>query len=434
MKCRYYVGLCLCLLLAGAGAVRAQPQPLPWTVWPPADPGPDGNLPDKSQDDPAPAGLTLSAAPAVIQPVQFEDAAVALPWLVPVMETCPTCASPRQVPNMLGGYLGSSVLRGALFQRPVLTQQTVLDIKTITILDGDVKKTIKVAVPRLVTVASTVTDQYFYRIPAPGRTFRISENESPAPQDRVFFYFNYFDGADGAVNQGLGGSVGRIDVNRETFGCEKAFLDGLFSVGLRVPVNTMHVDDGSLVGLGGSSTDFGDVTLVTKMLLLQTPAGSALSAGLAVTFPTGPNSFSGVPGALFEDFHSTTLQPYLGYIWRLTDNWYIQGFSAVDIPTSVEGVTLMFNDIGIGYFFIRDPEAFISGIAPTVECRVTTPLNHRDAFSSTSVFGTLDTVELTMGGTIEFGRRITFATAVVTPLTGPKPYDFQVLAQLNFRF
>src|SRR5262249_29857955 len=55
--------------------------------------------------------------------------------------------------------------------------------------------------------------------------FKIADNESPRPQDRVFVNYNYFDRI-------LGTSV---DLNRETLGFEKTFLDGNASVGMRVP-------------------------------------------------------------------------------------------------------------------------------------------------------------------------------------------------------
>ena len=48
--------------------------------------------------------------------------------------------------------------------------------------------------------------------------------------------------------------------------------------------------------------------------------------------------------------------------------------------------------------------------------------------------GTPDWVELTMGTTFELFRRSTLAVGIVTPVTGPKPYDLEVLAQLNLRF
>jgi hypothetical protein len=36
--------------------------------------------------------------------------------------------------------------------------------------------------------------------------------------------------------------------------------------------------------------------------------------------------------------------------------------------------------------------------------------------------------------TFEFNRRSTLAAAIAAPVTGPKPFDFEVLVQFNWRF
>jgi hypothetical protein len=265
------------------------------------------------------------------------------------------------------------------------------------------------------------------------RSFKIAENESPRPRDRVYFGFNYYNHVNDAVNRRLGADVSNIHVYRETFGLEKTLLDGDASIGLRLPLNTLSADSG-IPGLGGSSTDWGDLTVILKYTLWQNPAtGSLLSAGLAVTTPTGPDAFAG-SGAI-TSFHYTTLQPYAGYIWS-GERWFLHGFWALDIPTNSEDVTLMYNDVGVGYFLYRDgwEGRGLTAIVPTFEVHVNTPLNHRGAFDFTDPAGTPDWVELTTGVTFEFNQRSTFAVGFVTPVTGPRPYDFEVLAQLNVRF
>ena len=54
--------------------------------------------------------------------------------------------------------------------------------------------------------------------------------------------------------------------------------------------------------------------------------------------------------------------------------------------------------------------------------------------SSTDPAGTPDWVDVTVGTNIEFYQRARLAVGVVTPVTGPKPFDFEVLAQLQMRF
>ena len=76
----------------------------------------------------------------------------------------------------------------------------------------------------------------------------------------------------------------------------------------------------------------------------------------------------------------------------------------------------------------------LTAVIPTFEAHVNDPLNHRGAFNFADPAGTADWVDLTSGVTFEFRRRATLAVALVTPVTGPKPFDFEVLAQLNVRF
>jgi hypothetical protein len=43
-------------------------------------------------------------------------------------------------------------------------------------------------------------------------------------------------------------------------------------------------------------------------------------------------------------------------------------------------------------------------------------------------------VDLTAGATFGLGNRSILALGVVTPVTGPKPFDVEALVQLNIRF
>jgi hypothetical protein len=264
------------------------------------------------------------------------------------------------------------------------------------------------------------------------RGFQISEDESPRPLDRAYFGFNYFDDINRSINDRLGINIHEIRVYRETFGLEKTFLDGNVSIGLRLPLNTLSAET-PIAGLGGSSTDLGDLTVILKGVLLEDRrSGDVLSGGLAITTPNGPRAFAG--SEVISTFHDTILQPYVGYIYNM-DSWFVHGFSSIAVPTDSNDVTLLFNDIGIGYYLYRDRScgSMISAIIPTFEVHVNTPLNHRGALNFNDPAGTPDWVDLTAGTTIEFHKRATLALGFVTPVTGPKPYEFEVLCQLNIR-
>ena len=171
---------------------------------------------------------------------------------------------------------------------------------------------------------------------------KVAENNSPEPQDRVYFRYNYFNNAVAVT--GLSNitipdpdllgfrtlpATKIYDVNQFTFGVEKSFFDGLGSVELRVPFsntlsNNLNLNYGTITGevdattvsptgpnfvgpstgdggkgftvatnaaqtLGSTSTQLGDMTLIFKSAFLRSPR-FLLSGGVAFGLPTGPNT------------------------------------------------------------------------------------------------------------------------------------------------
>ncbi len=113
------------------------------------------------------------------------------------------------------------------------------------------------------------------------RRYKIVESNSPIPTDRVFFNYHFF------ANPLIDADGQSVDLNRFTFGLEKAFLDDQFSLELRVPFSSGYNSDQSLEdGASLSGTEFGDLALAVKGLLLRRDC-LLVSAGLGVTFPTG---------------------------------------------------------------------------------------------------------------------------------------------------
>lgn len=275
-------------------------------------------------------------------------------------------------------------------------------------------------------------------VPSASHEFKISDNESPRPQDRFFTSFNFFNNVEGTANSRIGSDIGNINVYRQVLGFEKTFFDGNASIGMRLPFNLLDAPNSGTPGLAGTWGDIGDLTVILKALIWEDrEIGFLFSAGVAVTVPTGPDSFAGVDNVVGE-FHNTLIEPFIGYLWNL-NNLFIQGFSSIDIPTDSNDVTFMFNDIGIGYFLLRErgeprvvsPRVWITGLAPTFEVHVNTPLNHRNGMCGINI---PDWVDLTEGVTVEFNGRATLAVGVSTPITGLRPYDFEALAHFNIRF
>jgi hypothetical protein len=244
--------------------------------------------------------------------------------------------------------------------------------------------------------------------------FKIAENESPRPTDRVFFTYNYYDN--------VGGSSG-VNIHRETVGFEKTLLNGDASFGVRFPLFQTDTT-------AGVEHEFGDLTFIAKYALLNDPAtGNVLTAGLAVTAPTGqiPHAFDPFNDARIQ---STLLQPFVGYQVAISPDVFIHGFSSVLVPTDPRETTLLFNDIGLGYWAYRASGNGITGIVLTGEAHVNTLLDSGVV---------LPPEERTQFNAV-FGARALFSggqslgVAIGVPVTGPKPFDIEAMAQFNWHF
>ncbi len=344
-------------------------------------------------------------------------------------------------PQMLGDFAGILAL-----QRITVIGTQVTTTTTTFVRRG--KNGELITATKTVKVPTPVSQSRLVLVPiASAGVFKVAENESPMPRDRVFFTYNYFSNLQGPqvgenaplnTTQTTFGQRGQVrtttevfipsaprvtaDLHRQVFGFEKTFLDGFASIELRVP---LVQQSGSVDGY--SSRYAGDLTIIGKYAFLLDPAaGNVLSGGLAITAPTGP-SVNSVQGPI----HSTLLQPWMGYI-RTVERFYVQGFHSLVAPTDARDVTLLFNDLGIGYFLYRgEPDRVLTAIVPTVECHVTTPLNHRSADNPIFV---PDIV--TMTGGVHFGVRgnATLSVGVVTPISGPRPFNVEAFMQFNWRF
>lgn len=271
-----------------------------------------------------------------------------------------------------------------------------------------------------------VTRTFF--VPSETHSFKIGDNESARPQDRLIGSFNFFNFVLGQDNAKIGANVGNVNFYRETVGFEKTFFGGYASIGMRLPFDLLDVG-----GIHMDSADAGDLSIIFKAILMQDSERRYLiSGGLGVTVPTGPMALGG-SGFAVDVFNSTLLQPFLGFLWT-RDNLFVQGFWSMDIPTDPNDVIFMFNDWGVGYFVFRNrPEGFVTALAPTMEVHVNDPLNHRHP-SADCTTGLPDWVDITGGITVEFNRRSTLAVGVAAPVTGPKPYAVEAITHLNIRF
>ena len=166
------------------------------------------------------------------------------------------------------------------------------------------------------------------------RRFKISENVSPIPRDRLFFNYNHFENALTDIS-GVTRSLDRF-----TLGLEKTFFDGEASIETRLPL---------LCGLNSRQTEFGpdnggdelgNLAMAAKMVLYSTKHG-LISGGLAMTFPTGDDFVSipsfGGPAVRVEN-QAVHLGPFLGYLVQPNECWFAQGFVQADFDLSGNNV------------------------------------------------------------------------------------------------
>jgi hypothetical protein len=263
------------------------------------------------------------------------------------------------------------------------------------------------------------------------RGFKIADNQYPRPVDRVWVSFNYYDGVNSGLNQELGAPIKNMQVYNEVFGFEKTFCNQRASAGFRIPVNTLTITSG-VPGLSGEHTSTGNFSSFVKFLLWQDDRGNLLSAGLDMSFPTGPKSFAGYPTVL--GINAYELQPFLGYIFRW-DDVYLQGFNSIVVPTDRNLATMYYCDIALGYFLYRsqDPRAILSAIVPVFETHLNIPLNLA-GFNPAIIGSTPDVVDLTWGVSVGLASRAVLTTAYIHPVTGPAPFSGELAVLLNVPF
>jgi hypothetical protein len=263
------------------------------------------------------------------------------------------------------------------------------------------------------------------------RNFKISENQSPRPQDRVFFDFNYYNNVNDTINARDLSPITQMKAYVYNFGIEKTFNNGMGSVGIRVPLDNLTANSYGNIVNTPTSTAMGNLTVFGKYILAQNVrTGSLISACWAISPQTAPGRFAGAP-YLFP-LNSTYFQTCIAYIYNY-NKWYFQGFSGFSFSANSNDVSLVYNDLAVGYFLMRnqDSSAWLTALAPTFELHVNNPLNHRDPFNRFDLAGSPDSVDLTFG--LNFGIKNTavLTAAFVTPVSSPKPFDSEAILMLN---
>jgi hypothetical protein len=236
---------------------------------------------------------------------------------------------------------------------------------------------------------------FYTNIPQAGgdRRFKIAENYSPFPVDRIFFNYNHFHNA-------LLTADGRnANLDRGTFGVEKTFLDQWWSIEFRLPVASgLNSDQTVSATANNVSNEIGNFAFALKRLLIQCDT-YAVSAGLGLVAPTGPdgNLFDGNGRLVVTTFNEAIyLQPFLGLWWTPNDCLFGQFAVQADFDVrgnpvdvyafgagpdgTIQDQALMFFDASFGYWLFHDPysDAVVTGVAPMIELHHNTTVEDPD--------------------------------------------------------
>lgn len=410
-----------------------------------------GKLPEKAEaqppkkDEPPAQPLTFPVAdtPAPNVPLSTSGSSVQVSALPPVFGDCLTGSrySPYLVATTPTGQQasvrpGQTQLfpLGTTFDRPVQTR-----IVTVVTDPGSPGQPPNGSVPprepireQFLEVTGTPAVAHSGGLPvnvARG-AFKIAENESPRPVDRIYATYHFFSD----VNPTL--SVPELpvtNVHRETLGFEKTFLNGDASIGMRLPFIQINGP------LNLQAQSVGDVSVIFKYAFINDLAredggplrpGNVLSGGLVVTAPTGNTA---AYSAQCPIIHSTLLQPWVGGI-LVSGRSFLQGFSSLAVPTDDRDTTFFFNSVQLGYRLWESPnnDRLLTALYPIVECHVNTPLNNRGL--DRLPIGATDFVTITGGATFCLGSRSALNLGANTSVTGPRPYVVEAMAQLNINY
>ena len=308
---------------------------------------------------------------------------------------------------------------------------------------------------------------YFYGIvPLPGNAiprFKMAENTSPLPQDRLYFDYSYY--------HNVSITDPAIDVDAYVPGFEKTFLDGLMSFEMRLPMaDTLN---NNLIYNGPNATadgEVGNLGMALKAILLQNRR-LTFSGGLAMTVPTAKDTRTfvdqgdSVPEFIIRN-DSVHLMPFVGALWTPNRRWFAIGYLQVDVDVNGDRVsvdsgqslrtsigryrepTVMYLDGMLGYWAYRShcPNEWITGIAPVFEVHVNQGLEHAPVLIEPdgvlqiggdingSPVHTLSIVDLTVGLHVELCRKTTLTAGYCTPATGDRQFDGQFRLFVNRRF
>lgn len=287
-------------------------------------------------------------------------------------------------------------------------------------------------------------------LPAPGgptHFAKVSHNNSPLPQDRVFFNYDFLDT-----------TINSLDVNYYVFGVEKTFMDGQFSIQVDIPF--FDGPDSDVSSIGATDVEFGNIPVWLKALVHKSQ-NMAISAGVGINTPTASDVdlFMGGQQLLRVRNNSAHILPFVAGIYRPSRNLFFQSFAQIDYDLSgnevlvnnggnltgigeLDAQTLFHLDVGMGYMLYENQDSsMLKTITPMVELHYTTDLDSADVVQTgmtpISTLPQYDILNVTGGANVQLNDRANLNLGIGAPLTddgpGDRAYDWRATLQLNIQ-
>lgn len=307
------------------------------------------------------------------------------------------------------------------------------------------------------TIDPMIEDNRVASFPTAGGATRrkIGENTGAFPTDRFIFNYNHFH--NGIESFGEAGNIDRF-----TLGAEKTFLDGLFSVDVRLPLSgetdVDFFDPGRNGRFARNGSEIGNVSFNIKMLLTS-DEDSAWVGGLVVDTPTGGAVVADLLGSQLKFGNDALhLAPFIGFLYLQGDDVNHQGFVQVDVATNGNKFTyndgqivtadfmeqtLLYVDYSLSKAIYNGNRAdTVERISLLTEFHYTTTLEDSDvvvintnnsAFTLASDGNRIDVLNFTAGidTRLSCGTNIRFGTVVPLTDDDDRFFDIEFLAQVN---
>lgn len=279
------------------------------------------------------------------------------------------------------------------------------------------------------------------------RRFKIAENVSPIPRDRVFFNFNHFENA---LTDFRGQAV---SLGRYAGGFEKTFLNELASIEMRLPIADGLNSTQRLNGTETEGVELSNLSIALKAIM-STGEHWAITGGTTITVPIADDYVETIfdNESLRVRNEAVHLAPFIGWLIVDDGDWFAQGFVQADFDLNgnevvrdgddelgrLQDQSLLFVDASVGRWLMRDAAShrWINGVAWMTELHYTTTLNDTDQVGGlTNPFGHMDILNLTAALHFQSGlTSIRIGGAAPIRDEEESLFDAEVMVQLTRQF